>query len=62
MLKFRRRSLVYNINEEVKGWTFSLKQQESPPEIKKYQEGDSFRTDEKKDKKSSPRIGLFRPT
>ena len=35
MRKCRRKSNVENTNEEVKGWTYSSKQQDAPPELTK---------------------------
>ena len=56
----RRRGRVDIINEEVKEWTYSPKQQEASAEPKNTKYDICFRTYEKKDKNSSPRMGCFR--
>ena len=52
-----RISRVDIMNKEVKGWTSSSKQKKSFYRNNKHQRGDLFRTDERKGKKSSPRMG-----
>ena len=56
--KCRERSRVYIINEEVKRWISSPKQQEAPPESSKTKE--EVRLEEmKKGRKISSRMGWF---
>ena len=54
--KYRRRSRVGIMNNEVKGWTYSLKQQEAPSKITKTKEDICLEPTTRKVKKI-PRMG-----
>ena len=55
--KCRTKSLIDKYNEEVRGWTYSSKNPERPPDNKKNERGESCRKVKKKEKTSRPCMG-----
>ena len=52
--KFTTKSPINKYNEEVRGWTYSSKNPERPPDTKKNERGESFRKVKKKERTSRP--------